>query len=106
VAAMTTDPKSLLSLYRALIALRRKTPQLRAGEMVPLRGTNDLMLFKRRDESGEILVVLNLVHQPRRLELAFRGTRLLSTRLDGGEEQIQAPYLLMPDEGMIVRLED
>jgi alpha-glucosidase len=106
VAAMTTDPKSLLSLYRALITLRRKTPQLRAGEMVPLRGTNDLMLFKRRDESGEILVVLNLVHQPRRLELAFRGTRLLSTRLDGGEEQIQAPYLLMPDEGMIVRLED
>src|SRR3954454_19250300 len=45
VAAMTNDPKSLLSLYRALSALRRKTPQLRTGEMVPLRGTNDLMLF-------------------------------------------------------------
>jgi alpha-glucosidase len=104
VERLKADEHSLLALYRELIALRRREPLLIAGDHVPVRSMNDILAFKRTDGETEILVALNLVHQPRRLELPLRGTLLLSSYLDGEEQPIESPILLRPDEGLIIRV--
>jgi alpha-glucosidase len=98
------EPRSLLSLYRQLIALRRQEPALTRGELRPLRSRNDIFSFGRMLDSAEILIGLNLVHEPRRWEWEGTGTLLLSTHLDRKEQRLKGPTLLGADEGLIVRL--
>jgi hypothetical protein len=72
---------------------------------VPERSRNDLLIFRRVAGDDTILVALNLVHEPRRLEWYQAGRVLLSTRLDGFHgEKVQGPVLLRPDEGLIIKL--
>jgi alpha-glucosidase len=105
VATLKEDERSLLWLYKRLIALRRDEPALTAGTYVPERSRNDLLIFRRVAGDDTILVALNLVHEPRRLEWYQAGRVLLSTRLDGFHgEKVQGPVLLRPDEGLIIKL--
>ena len=61
-AAEAADPGSMLNWYRALIALRRDNPAIRAGAHVPLQSGNPKVLaFARADKAGHgVLVVLNM----------------------------------------------
>lgn len=61
-AAEAADPGSMLHWYRALIALRRDNPAIRAGAYVPLQSGNPKVLaFARADKAGHgVLVVLNM----------------------------------------------
>src|SRR5215211_920696 len=47
VMALKEDQRSLLWLYRRLMALRRATPALTAGDYRPLRSHNDILRFER-----------------------------------------------------------
>ena len=105
VARLASDGHSLLSLYRQLIRVRRSEPVLQGGDRVPVRSRNDILAYKRCGGQEEILVALNTIHQPRKLEWRGSGQVLLSTYLDG-QKQITAPVLLRPDEGIIVKLDD
>jgi alpha-glucosidase len=105
VARLASDGHSLLSLYRQLIRVRRSEPVLQGGDQVPVRSRNDILAYKRCGGQEEILVALNTIHQPRKLEWRGSGQVLLSTYLDG-QKQITAPVLLRPDEGIIVKLDD
>jgi glycosidase len=62
VAAQAQDEDSMLSLYRALLSLRRENPPLNAGSLTMLDAPGDLIVYERRDEaSGDaVLVALNL----------------------------------------------
>jgi glycosidase len=61
VAAQTADPASLLSHYRALIALRASHSALRTGETFVLdAGNRGLFASLRVDEAEAILVLVNL----------------------------------------------
>jgi alpha-glucosidase len=105
VAALKKDKHSLLWLYKGLIELRRSEPALTAGAYVPERSRNDLLIYRRAAADSSILVALNALHEPRRLDWSGRGRVLLSTHLDafhGGE--VQGPVLLRPDEGLIIKL--
>jgi alpha-glucosidase len=100
VAAQAADPRSMLSLYRALLALRRAEPALSVGSYAPVEGAaEDVLAFQRRDEATDrrLLVALNLGGQERELPSAASGRVLLSTRMDGG-----AAPRLRPDEGVVV----
>ena len=76
VAAQDADPRSMLSLYRALLALRRAEPALSVGSYLPVEGTDeDVLAFERRDEATGrgLLVALNLGGSER--DTARRSTR-------------------------------
>jgi alpha-glucosidase len=104
VEVLKKDRGSLLWLYRRLIELRHAEPTLSIGDYQPLRSRNDILLYKRARAGDEILVALNTVHQPRKLDWEGEGKLLLSTYLDGDARPVAGPCLLRPDEGIIVKL--
>ena len=61
VETQSADPRSLLSLYRRLLALRRTTPALHRGDYAPLDGTPPAVFaFRRTAPGSRALVLLNL----------------------------------------------
>ncbi|WP_437320420.1 alpha-amylase family glycosyl hydrolase [Sorangium sp. So ce385] len=104
VEALRGDPGSILSLYRALIALRRAEPALAVGAYAPLAAGEDVLAYAREHGGRRLLVLLNLSSHPRRLALAAGagGARvLLSTGLDRAGERLDEAAELRPDEGLI-----
>jgi hypothetical protein len=53
---------------------------------------------------AELLIALNTVHQPRKLDWTGEATLLLSTYLDGEGAPRKAPIQLRPDEGVVLKL--
>jgi alpha-glucosidase len=104
IMAQQRDRKSLLNLYRELIALRRREPCLLQGEYQPRRARNDVLSFARRSNETEILVGLNISEEPLLFEWQGRGVRLLSTGLDRAPGNVEGPIHLRPNEGVIVKL--
>lgn len=103
VESLKADRRSILWLYRHLIELRRKEPALQYGEHRPLRSRNDILLYERVLGDDEVLVALNLAHEPRRLAWERAGTLLLSTYLDRQGDPVKHGALLRPDEGIVVK---
>lgn len=109
VEAERDDPRSLLTLYRSLIALRRGEPALEVGRFEPVDATGDVLAYLRRSRRGEsdFLVALNLGSTPQVLARpagATEGTVALSTHLDRAGEHVAGDLHLRPDEGVVVRL--
>ncbi len=50
VVNLDADARSILSLYKALIDLRKRLPQLMAGDYVPIAAEGDLLLYRRQSE--------------------------------------------------------
>jgi alpha-glucosidase len=98
------DPGSLLWLYKRLVELRRNEPALVEGDYKPLRSRNEVLRFTRVHAGAELLVGLNTVHQPRKLDWSGEATLLLSTYLDGEGALRKPPIQLRPDEGVILKI--
>ena len=101
------QPKSMLTLYRRLIALRRGEPALEVGRYEPVECDGDVLAYVRRAREGEsaFLVALNLGAAPQALKIPHDGQIALSTHLDRAGERASRTLELRPDEGVIVRLE-
>ncbi len=85
VARMMDDPRSILMLYRRLLALRRDHPALSIGDFALVTVEDELLVYARRHGSQRMLVAFNLGERPHRLPLPdwARGSRpLLSTHAD------------------------
>jgi alpha-glucosidase len=107
VAAERDDPKSILTLYRRLIELRRVEPALSVGEFAPLPANGDLVAYVRKTTERRLLIVLNLGPMPRSFELSdlqCRATLLLSTHLNRGREKLGNELDLRGDEGVTIAL--
>jgi alpha-glucosidase len=106
VAAQRDASRSMLQLYRELIALRRGEPALEIGRVDPVKTAGDLLAYVRRARRGEshFLVALNLGPEPQTLRTQLTGTITLSTQLDRRDEHVDGRIELRPDEGVIVRL--
>lgn len=107
VAREREDPRSMLSLHRRLIALRRAHRALVTGAYRPLPASGDLMAFLREDAAQGLLVVLNLGAAETRFVLPPEtgATRLLlSTHLDREGEQLSGEIDLRGDEGLLLEL--
>src|SRR4029077_19948343 len=59
VERQRTDPQSMLSLYRALIALRRREPALSVGVLVRAQANGAVLSFRRFHAGRWITVALN-----------------------------------------------
>jgi alpha-glucosidase len=104
IEAQQRDGKSLLNLYRELIALRRRELCLLHGEYRPRRAHNDVFSFERSLGETEILVGLNLSGEPRLFEWQGTGLILLSSGLDREPGKVDGPIHLKPNEGVIVKV--
>jgi alpha-glucosidase len=104
VATLEEDQGSILWLYRRLIALRRRTPALTAGDYHPLRSRNEILCYKRSFRDQQMLIALNTSHEPRRLQFTGVGRILISTSLNRGEEAVCGSTLLGANEGVIIEL--
>ena len=95
VARQAGDPSSILSLHRALLALRRATPALALGDWTRREAPPGVLAYARRHEGDAVHVALNFTDAPAVMDLA--GETLLSTVTD------PAPDRLAPNEGRITR---
>ena len=107
VAALTAEPRSVLNLYRRLIALRREQAALSVGRLVAVHADEDVLTFERSEGTTDLLIILNFAQEQRQVELpadAGHGLTLLSTCLDRDNELVQTQLALRPSEGVILKL--
>jgi alpha-glucosidase len=105
VVNLDADRQSILSLYKALIRLRKEMPQLQSGDYSPVHAQGDLLLYRRRSEGKSVLIALNLGAEPVSLpaaEAGLEGNILLSTVMDRHDEAIKDTLDLRGNEGLIV----
>lgn len=107
VAVEQDDPRSLLNLYRHLLAIRKATPALNRGTYRVLDPqAADCYVYLREHGEKRLLVVLNLSDRERRVYLPDlpAGKVLLSTFLDRHTDFDPTKLVLRGDEGVIVEL--
>ncbi len=107
VAALAAGPRSVLNLYRRLIALRRDQAALSVGRLVAVRAENDVLTFERSEGDAHLLIALNFAHEQRHVDLPTDTNQalvLLSTNLDRDNEYVQAQFELRPSEGVVLKL--
>jgi alpha-glucosidase len=105
VVNLEADARSILSLHKALIDLRKKWPQLVTGDYVPIAAEGDLLLYRRQSGGSAVVVALNLGAEPVSLRsdvIGLGGEILLSTFLDRQGEEIHGTLDLRGNEGVII----
>jgi len=107
VAVQADDPSSLLSLYRRLIWLRKRTPALRVGSYASLpEMPADVFAFVRAAGSQRALTAINFAREPATLELPaeFSGAAIAcSSEMRRQGEQVTGSVLnLEPYEGCVL----
>ena len=106
VSSQLADGRSILTLYRRLLALRRGLPALNRGSYSPIDGSPDgVFAFERAEGDERLCVALNFTDRPARFmhECVVGSEPLISTtlsrpKLDGAVAE------LAPNEGVILRL--
>lgn len=107
VAEHSRDERSILSLYRQVIWLRKRTPALLAGGYRSLEtGNADCFAFIRSNAGGDYLVALNFSGQEQRLQLdqTAEGRIVLSTHLNRQDVVSTGSLSLRPNEGLLIAL--
>jgi alpha-glucosidase len=105
VVNLGADALSILGLYKALIGLRKKLPQLVSGAYVPIAAEGDLLLYRRQSEGRSVVIALNLGAEPVSVAsdaIGLTGEILLSTFLDRQGEKIRGSLDLRGNEGVII----
>jgi alpha-glucosidase len=95
VAAEADDADSMLSLYRALLKLRRAHPALGLGDVRLLAAHGHVLAYERTRGEDRIAIGLNLSGEAQHFELP-EGRALLTTSGD------YARGRLAPDQGVIL----
>jgi alpha-glucosidase len=105
VAMQRDDPRSMLTLHRRLLALRRAEPALSVGSYRPFDAEGEVLAWTREADGTRFVVALNLGHEPASLDVEGEGEIALTTHLDAREgEAVSRQVHLRPDEGLIVHL--
>lgn len=108
VEAQKKEPRSFLSLSRALLALRKRHPALQIGDYMSLYAPGNLFCFRRYLDNEDILIALNLENYQQEwtlpCEYRQRSTVLLSTAMDRQGGRLGETLQLRANEGAILRL--
>jgi alpha-glucosidase len=105
VVNLAADERSILTLYKALIDLRKKLAPLASGEYVPIAAHGDLLLYRRQSEAAAVVIALNLGPEPISIAsetIGLGGKILLSTMLDRRGEKIAGELDLRGNEGIVI----
>jgi alpha-glucosidase len=106
VEAERDDPRSMLTLYRRLLELRRRAPALNIGDYRAAPAQGDVLAYRRVEGDSQFLIALNLGGG----DAVFSGMMpaghvVLSTHLDREGEAFNGRIELRPADGVVVRLE-
>ena len=106
VEAEDADPRSSLTLYRRLLALRRAHPALHAGTMTLLETPLPVVAWLREEDDERFLTLLNLSGEAHLVShpALGEGEIVLSTALDRAGVADLAALTLRPNEGLLVKL--
>jgi alpha-glucosidase len=105
VASLEADKTSILSFYKALIALRRALPQLVHGNYEPVAAQGDVLLYRRRSAEGVAVIALNFGAEAATISssaIGFSNEILLSTFMDRQGEKVEGMLELRANEGVIL----
>lgn len=104
VADQARDPGSVLSLYRHLIALRRRVPALHHGEQHGLLALpGELVGWLREAGDDRLMTLGNLGSTRATLPLAQDGEILAATD-PARTGSVSGEVTLAPNEGLVLRL--
>ena len=103
VEAQRANPRSMFSLYRALIDLRRREPALSIGVHVKAEAIGSVLTYRRFHAGRWITVALNFADEPQ----IFSKPRdqdaiLISTHLDRSEMERSEIVRLRANEGVVL----
>lgn len=100
VATEMDMPGSMLSLHRALLALRRSSPALATGSIRLIEAEGQVLAYEREQDGERFIIALNFSDAPAPVDLT--GRPILSTLTTLPD---RAPSLLRPDEGLILKVD-
>ena len=103
VQGESADPRSMLALYRALLALRREHPALSHGAVANVTATGAVLSYTRSSPSQSFQVHLNLTGQPQPITLPH-VLLTLTSYLDQDGVALHDGYTLRPNEAILVEL--
>ena len=104
-ASQFADPRSMLSLYRALIALRHKEAALTLGTYALVQASENVLAYERRHGERRLLIALNFGEGFEELEsLSPPAKLLLSTDPTREKEDFARAPKLNPNEGIVAEL--
>ena len=107
-AHQSRDPKSMLMLYRRLLALRRRHDTLHAGDIADVAAEGSVLRYRRvgleDGASSHFQVLLNLGTEPATVHCAA-GTVVLTTLLDGEGSHVEGAVVVEAGEGLLVALD-
>jgi alpha-glucosidase len=104
VAAERQDPRSMLSLYRALLALRRREAALVTGNWSAAAAPRGVLAYTRTLGTATMYVALNFTGRQARVALPRAGSIRVSTHLDRDGERAETTLTLRPNEGVALKL--
>jgi len=104
VEAQSRDAGSMLTLYRRLIALRRRQPALNRGNYEALDTEGEVLAYARNGEGQRLVVLLNFGASPAPISPALtpRQPIVLASTDAARAEFIQGPLVLAPCEGVVI----
>ena len=103
VETQSSEANSVLSLYRALLALRRSEPALNAGAYLPAFATDQVLAYERQLGARKLLITLNLTGRTAMAEVAPVRI-LLSTGARSQGDAISGSIQLAANEGFVAEL--
>ena len=103
VDAQNKDRRSLLSFYRLLVWLRKKTKALTVGDIEFLESPNSIMAYRRSCGTQEVIVILNFSPKRQALQLSLvqEHNVLLGTERDTGVKVLPGSLDIHPYEVLI-----
>jgi alpha-glucosidase len=104
VETLRNDPRSLLTLYRRLIALRREHLALSIGDYASGGVEGNVLWFERRYGETRLMVALNFGQKAVTVRLPNDANVLLSTYVDRESVPVRIELALRIDEGVILAL--
>jgi alpha-glucosidase len=107
-AAQSRNPRSMLTLYRRLLTLRRLHDTLHVGAIAEIAAEGSILRYRRialpDGESTDFQILLNLGNDVATTNTA-PGTIVLTTLLDGEGSRVAGPVAIEAGEGLLIALD-
>jgi len=107
-AAQSQRPRSMLTLYRKLLQLRRQHDTLHAGGIADVSAEGNILRFRRvalaDGHSTDFQLLFNLGNDIATTQCA-PGTVVLTTILDGEGSRVDGPITIEAGEGLLIALD-